>query len=113
MPALLPATTTPESQALIDLFSMEDAGFAPAGIPASVFVKSWTMRHIQFQSRPSRRAGGFVPVADWSDGFRCVWVNRAERAIFTYCEGDLDLTIDDTDEAFTRRLASAAEFYGR
>ncbi len=112
MPALLPATTTPESHALIELFSMEDAGYSPA-IPAPVFLKSWTMRDIQFQSRPSRKAPGFVPVCDWSDGFRCVWVNRAERAIFTYCEGDLDLTIDDTDEVFKSRLAAAVEFYSR
>jgi hypothetical protein len=48
----------------------------------------------------------------WSNGFRSVYVNHADLAIFTYCEGDLDLTIDADDATFERRLASAAEFYG-
>jgi len=54
---------------------------------------------------------GFEECGDWSDGFRTVWVNREARAILTYCEGDLDLTIDADEETFQARLQSAAEFY--
>lgn len=55
---------------------------------------------------------GFELHDQWSDGqFRAVWVNREARAIFTYCEGDLNLTIDTTEEVFAARLLSAAEYY--
>lgn len=50
---------------------------------------------------------------NWNDGYRAVWVNDAERAIFTYCEGDLDLTIDATEEEFSARLVSVAAYYER
>ncbi len=49
----------------------------------------------------------------YNNGYRAVWVNDAERAVFTYCEGDLDLTIDATDAEFNARLNSIAAFYGR
>jgi hypothetical protein len=49
---------------------------------------------------------------DWTiNGYREVWVSERERTILTYCEGDLDVTIDDTEEAFRARLASAEQFY--
>jgi hypothetical protein len=54
---------------------------------------------------------GFVEVDAWSNGFRAVWVNRDLRAIVTYCEGDVDVTIDRTLEAFDVRMGKAAEFY--
>lgn len=54
---------------------------------------------------------GWQENGDWNDGYRAVWINETERAIFTYCEGDLDLTIDATDESFRARLASAQAFY--
>lgn len=48
----------------------------------------------------------------WADGvYRSVYINRKERAIFTYCEGDLDLTIDADDDKFLMRMLSAEEFY--
>lgn len=53
----------------------------------------------------------FKECDEWSDGFRTVWISPEARAIFTYCEGDLDLTVDDTEEQFQARLKSAAEFY--
>lgn len=48
---------------------------------------------------------------DWCNGFREVYINPAERAIFTYCEGDLDLTVDATLEDWRKRYTSAMEFY--
>jgi hypothetical protein len=48
---------------------------------------------------------------DWCNGFREVYINVEERAIFTYCEGDLDLTVDATQEAWRARYAAAIEFY--
>jgi hypothetical protein len=54
---------------------------------------------------------GFRYQDTWSNGYREVFVNREARAIFTYCEGDLDLTVDADDAAFAARLASAEEFY--
>ena len=54
---------------------------------------------------------GFEEMDDWSGAFRTVWVHREAKAIFTYCEGDLDLTIDTSDDTFQARLESAAEFY--
>jgi hypothetical protein len=53
----------------------------------------------------------FCEIGDWNNGYRAVWVNLAERAIFTYCEGDLDLTVDNTNDVFIERLLSAAAYY--
>jgi hypothetical protein len=47
----------------------------------------------------------------WSNGFREVNIYPEQRAILTYCEGDLDATVDPTPEAFAVRLQSAAAFY--
>lgn len=57
---------------------------------------------------------GFIEQVEWmSRGFRAVWVHVLARAILTYCEGDLDLTVDGTDEVFAERLRTAAEYYRR
>jgi hypothetical protein len=47
----------------------------------------------------------------WSNGFREVHIYPQDRAILTYCEGDLDATVDETEEAFQERVKSAAAFY--
>jgi len=104
--------TLTESNALIKIFDMKDAEHAPE-ILAPVFKKSWTMREIQHQSNPSKSAPGFKIIPDWCDCFRAVWVNALERAIFTYCEGDLDLTVDDDEKTFLARLEAAGKFYSR
>jgi len=54
---------------------------------------------------------GFTEVEEFSDAFRTVWTNEQCRAILTYCEGDLDLTIDRNADLFYSRLSSAARFY--
>lgn len=61
----------------------------------------------------ARIPDGWTYRDSWSNGYREVYIKADERAIFTYCEGDLDLTIDSTDETFQKRLASAEEFYAR
>lgn len=58
----------------------------------------------------SRRAGWYY-VDRWGNGYRSVWVNEAERAIFTYVEGDLDLTVDDDTVKFWERMGRAEDFY--
>lgn len=54
---------------------------------------------------------GFSEVEAFGDCFRTVWVSELHRAILTYCEGDLDLTVDRCSELFNARVASAARFY--
>lgn len=77
-------------------------------VPCDQFYHGFTLKNIwEYGSMPGWR---FQP--DWSDGYREVFILPEERAIFTYCEGDLDLTVDVTDEVFQQRLVSAGEFYG-
>ena len=55
---------------------------------------------------------GFEEIPDFQDGhFRIVWKCDALRAIVTYCEGDITVTIDRTLEFYQERLLSAAVFY--
>lgn len=103
-------TPTPESEALARRYGMEPAEYTPE-IPAAVFLKSFTIRDIAYQETLSSFARNFLQIGEWNNGFRAVWVNTEERAIFTYCEGDLDLTIDADDETFSRRMAAARAFY--
>ncbi len=59
------------------------------------------------------RLEGFSYKEEWSNGYREVYINESERAVFTYCEGDLDLTVDHDDPAFYDRLHAAEEFYAK
>jgi len=54
---------------------------------------------------------GFSVVDAFSDTFRTVWISEERRAILTYCEGDLDLTIDRNASLFYARMSSATRFY--
>ena len=56
---------------------------------------------------------GWSEIEEACSGYRNVYCNAAERAIFTYCEGYLDLTIDADDATFNARLESAKQFYRR
>jgi hypothetical protein len=53
----------------------------------------------------------FIMQDEWSNGFREVYVNAQEHAIFTYCEGDLSLTVDSDFNEWCGRWASAVLFY--
>jgi len=42
-----------------------------------------------------------------------VWINTAERKVFTYAEGDRILEIADSQDAFIELLQSMDTFYGK
>ncbi len=42
--------------------------------------------------------------------FGC-WVNKNERLILSYCEGDITLTTCDTDEIFNAEIEHMCDFY--
>jgi len=44
---------------------------------------------------------------------RLVWTNDRLRAMVTYCEGDVTVTVDQTDEWYQARLLSSQNFYAR
>lgn len=51
---------------------------------------------------------------EWRDGYyRAVWTSETERAIVTYCEGDVTIEVMATPEAYTAQLAAAGAFYAR
>lgn len=75
-------------------------------IPPAAFYKGFTMRDYISIDGP-----GWRYAETWSNGYREIFIGREDRAIFTYCEGDLDLTVDADSETFERRLASAEAFY--
>lgn len=48
----------------------------------------------------------------WCDGpYRGVWTADDVRAVFTFCEGDLTLSIFDSDEAYATARAEMKDFY--
>ncbi len=56
----------------------------------------------------------FEEVKHWADGpFRRVWKNDAQRAVVTYCEGDINVTICDDNVAYWRELRRMAEFFAQ
>ncbi len=100
----------PQAASLIRIYGMEDAGHEPK-LPAAIFKRSHTMAEIHWNDNPAKSAPDFEQERDFNNGYRAVWVNHAERAIFTYCEGDLDLTIDPDDATFKKRWAACVAFY--
>ena len=55
---------------------------------------------------------GFRVVESWSDGYRVVWASSSERAILTYCEGDLSLEMCADYATFRASMLAAGRFYG-
>ena len=50
------------------------------------------------------------PVPEWGDWpYLIGWRNDPERAILTYCEGDLSVEVADTPDAYLRLLRRASE----
>ncbi len=104
----LPATL----QALVKRLSLKPADFEPA-LPAAAFLRgSLFFSDDGINPEILNKCGHWFYQERWSDGYREVYVDFAQRAIFTCCEGDLDLTVDDSAEAFEARLVLAAAFYG-
>lgn len=54
---------------------------------------------------------GWVYSEVWSNGYREIYFNMEKFAILTYCEGDVDITVDDNAATFARRWESAEEYY--
>lgn len=55
---------------------------------------------------------GFKLMSRWSCGeLRVVWISAKDRAIFTYCEGDLILEIYDDAEKFRKGLKRTEKYY--
>jgi hypothetical protein len=87
------------------------------GLGLTVPAAIWMRGHLFFSDdgvnpESLRRAGGHWFYQDhWSNGYREVYVEYSLRCIFTCCEGDLDVTVDDSAESFEARIRSAEEFY--
>jgi len=105
-----------ELKKIIRAFGLETA-YYPLVIPAAYFGKG----HVGlFQDvwdfglwvRSNLTTGWYFNEM-WSDGFREIWWNTEKRAILTYCEGDIDLTVDEDQETFDKRWKAAEEFYGK
>lgn len=66
---------------------------------------------LDFWTWVQRNLPGWSYAEDWSNGYREIYFNTKLRAILTYCEGDVDLTVDEMDQEFNLRWKSAEEFY--
>ena len=55
----------------------------------------------------------FRMVEEWSTSYRKIYINNDLQAIFTYCEGDLDLIVFDDNKDYQENLKSAGEFYSK
>lgn len=55
---------------------------------------------------------GAVQADFGNDGYRCIYLLQEKFAIVTYCEGDIDVTVDLGIHTYNDRLASAKAFYG-
>lgn len=106
-----------ELQKIVKRFGLEYPGYDP-DIPATYFgggsagplfdiydFNQWVRNNL---------TTGWYMQEMWSDGgFREVWWNREKQAIITYCEGDVDMTVDWDTEVFDKRWKSAEEFYAK
>jgi len=85
-------------------------------IPAALFGTGFAGLFVeteQFDAWVSKNLNGWEYREEWANGYRSVYVNRELRAILTYVEGDVDLTVDADVETFEKRLKSAEEFYSK
>jgi len=55
----------------------------------------------------------FRMVEEWSTSYRKIYINNDLQAMFTYCEGDLDLIVFDDNKDYQENLKSAGEFYSK
>lgn len=55
---------------------------------------------------------GAAFMEDWADGpYRHVWVHNEERAIITYCEGDISVQVYETQAAYDLAVFKSHQFY--
>ena len=55
----------------------------------------------------------FRMVEEWSTSYRKIYINNDLQAMFTYCEGDLDLIVFDDNKDYQENLKGAGEFYSK
>ena len=93
------------------------SGEEPAGI-----LYSGSVRHVSIFADID--GDGFKVGCDLPEGFeeieefalcpyRFAWKNDQLRAMVTYCEGDVSVTVDRTLAWYQARLRAAQEFYAR
>jgi hypothetical protein len=59
-----------------------------------------------------KRAGNFKAAWGWNEEpYRMVYIDFAQRAVVTYCEGDVSVAVADTDPAFKAELRDARTYY--
>lgn len=58
-----------------------------------------------------RLSSDWFGCSNWANGYRSVYMNLKLRAILTYVEGDIDLTVDADERSFNARVACQEEFY--
>lgn len=88
----------------------------PASAPTGVIYRGSTLRVDIYGEFDGYCVGavlpeGFHEIGEWNNGFRQVFVNDETFTIVTYCEGDIDVTIDKDQAAYALRLRSARAFY--
>jgi len=106
-------------QKIISAFGMEECNWLPepTDCPAMIFRRGF-LGFFQdvgdFDLFVDKKLGpGWLNCYKWANGYRSVYMNLRLKAILTCCEGDIDLTVDETEENFNKRIASAEEFYAR
>ena len=97
---------TPVIEAIVKRWGLDPQDGSSLTVPCATWFRGFTLRDYVEVDAP-----GFRYADHWSTGYREIFISQAERAIFTYCEGDLDLTVDPDDATFQARLDSAAKFY--
>lgn len=105
-----------ELKKIVKAFGLEDPGHNPQVIPVGYFGRGsfglmGDVGDFNLWVRRSLTTGWHFNEM-WSDGFREVWWNPEKLAILTYCEGDVDLTVDNDSLVFIKRWEAAKEFYG-
>jgi len=69
------------------------------------------MGQSRFLNRNELVENGFSYVSEWSDGYREVFISEQHNAIVTTCEGDLSVSLTDSNEAYKNEIDRCTEFY--
>lgn len=104
-----------ELKKIVKAFGLEDPGYSPEVIPVGYFGRGSFGFHRGIEDFNlwvrNNLTTGWRFNEMWSDGYREVWWNPEKLAILTYCEGDVDLTVDTEQGVSDRRWEKAEEFY--
>lgn len=54
----------------------------------------------------------FDEIEEWADGsYRVIWASDGERAIISYCEGDIYIDVHRTEESYRADYDAKQKFY--